>query len=338
MDDQTFFNPKTNKSFSYCDHKLILAIKDNEVVGRCMGLIHHKYNAEHNEKCGRFSFIETYNDQEVFHALTDYIAKWSKANGMNKLVGPLGFSDKDPQGFLFEGYDEVNVIATNCNFPYLTEFCEKEGFTKKADLVEYKIEIPDKFPPIYDKIAERFKQNNQNIRIAEYKRKTQFRPVIRPVLTLINETFTDIYGFTPFSEKDMDDYANRYIFLLDPHFIKVALNEKNEVIGNIIAMPDISDGVKKCRGRLLPFGFLDVLAASRKTKRLVLLLGSIHPRYQGRGIEVMMGIKMLESAKKFGKTVIDSHLELENNTKVRAEMERMGGVVYKRYRIYQKDL
>jgi hypothetical protein len=266
------------------------------------------------------------------------VAKWSKEKGMTKIVGPLGFSDKDPQGFLFEGYDEVNVIASNCNFPYMTEFCEKEGFTKKADLVEYKIEIPDKFPPIYDKIAERLSRNHQNIRIAEYKRKTQFRPIIRPVLTLINKTFTEIYGFTPFSEKDMDDFANRYIFLLDPHFIKVAFNEKNEVIGNIIAMPDISDGVKKCRGRLLPFGFLDVLKASRKTNRLVLLLGSIDPRYQGRGIDVIMGIKMLESAKKYGKIMIDSHLELENNTRVRSEMERMGGVVYKRYRIYQKDI
>jgi len=303
-----------------------------------MGLIHHKYNTEHNEKCGRFSFIETYNDYDVFHALTDYVAQWAKGKGMTSLVGPLGFSDKDPQGFLYEGYDEVNVIASNGNFPYMNEFSEKDGFTKKVDLVAYKIEIPDKFPPVYEKVAERFKQNNQNIRIAEYKRKTQFRPIIKPILTLINETFSGIYGFTPFSEKDMSDYANRYIFLLDPHFIKVALNEKNEVIGNIIAMPDISEGVQKCRGRLWPFGFLHVFSSSRKTNRLVLLLGSIDPRYQGRGIDVVMGIKMLESAKKYGKTVIDSHLELETNTMVRAEMERMGGVVYKRFRIYQKDI
>jgi len=136
----------------------------------------------------------------------------------------------------------------------------------------------------------------------------------------------------------MDDFANRFIFLLDPHFLKVAINENNEVIGNIIAMPDISEGMNKCRGRLLPFGFLDVLKSSRNTKRLVLLLGSVDPRYQGRGIEIMMGIKMLESAKKYGKIVIDSHLELETNTKVRAEMEHMGGVVYKRFRIYQKEI
>ena len=69
-----------------------------------------------------------------------------------------------------------------------------------------------------------------------------------------------------------------------------------------------------------------------------LLLGGIDPEYQGRGLDVMMGIKLIESAKRAGKTVMDSHLELENNLKVRAEMEKMGGQVYKRYRIYQKAL
>jgi len=204
--------------------------------------------------------------------------------------------------------------------------------------VEYKIEIPDKFPPIYDKISERFITNNQNIRVAEFTSRLQFRPIIKPVLTLINETFTNIYGFTPFSEKEMNDYANRYILLLNPHFIKVAFNEKNEVIGSIIAMPDISKGIQKCKGNLLPFGIIQVLRSGRKSNQLNLLLGAVDPRYQGRGVEIMMGIKMLESAKKQGKTVIDSHLELETNTKVRAEMERMGGVVYKKFRIYKKEL
>lgn len=337
-DDFEFFNPKKNKSFNYCDYVMLLAYKDGELVGRCMGLIHHKYNTQHDEKCGRFSFIETWNDQEVFHALIDYVAKWSKEKGMTQLVGPLAFSDKDPQGFLYEGYDEVNVIASNCNFPYMNEFSEKEGFGKKVDLVEYKIMIPETFPPVYQKISERFNQNHQNIRIAEYTSRLQFRPIIRPILTLINQTFCNIYGFTPFSEKEMNDYANRYIFLLNPHFIKVAFNEKNEVIGSIIAMPNISEGIQKCKGKLLPFGLFQVLRSGRKSKQLNLLLGAVDPRYQGRGIDIYMGIKMLHSAKKQGKTIIDSHLELETNTKVRAEMEHMGGVVYKRYRIYQRDL
>jgi hypothetical protein len=147
-----------------------------------------------------------------------------------------------------------------------------------------------------------------------------------------------VYGFTPFSEKEMNDYANRYIFLLSPHFIKVAFNENNEVVGSVIGLPDYSKGFQRCKGRLFPFGFIKLLAAGSKTDLLVLLLGAVDPQYQGRGIDVFMGIKMMESAKKVGMKYIDSHLELETNTKVRAEMERMGGVVYKRYRIYQKEL
>lgn len=337
-DDFGFFNPKKNKLFDYCDYILLLALKDNILVGRCLGLIHHKYNTDHNENCCRFSFLETWNDQETFHALIEYVSNWSREKGMTKIVGPLAFSDKDPQGFLFEGYNEVNVIATNCNFPYINQLCENEGFSKKVDLVEYKIEVPDVFPPIYQKISERFQNNHQNIRIEEYSRRLQFRPMIKPVLTLINKTFTHIYGFTPFTEKEMKDYANRYILLLNPHFIKVALNEKNEVIGNIIAMPNISEGIQKCKGHLFPFGIFQILRSGQKSKQLNLLLGAVDPAYQGRGIEIYMGIKMLESAKKYGKTILDSHLELETNTKIRAEMEHMGGVVYKRYRIYQKDL
>ncbi len=337
-DDMVFFDPKKNKSFDECDYQILIAIKNGEVVGRCMGLIHHIYNKEHNEKCGRFSFLETYDDYEVFKKLIDHIAQWAKAKGMEQLVGPLAFSDHDPQGMLYEGYEEINVIASNCNLPYLTDFCVKFNFEKKVDLVEYKIDIPEQFPEIYNKIGERFRLNQKNIRIEEYKTKLQFRPIIKPVLTLINKTFGNVYGFTPFTDKEMSDYTNRYIFLLSPHFIKVAKNENDEVIGTVVGIPDFSEGFKACKGRLWPFGFLKLLTSGRKTKMIVLLLGAIDQRYQGRGIDVYMGIKMLESAKKQGYKYIDSHLELETNTKVRAEMERMGGVIFKKYRIYQKDL
>jgi hypothetical protein len=338
MDEWDYFNPKKNELFNHCDHVLLLAYKNNEVVGRCMGIIHHKYNEQHNEKYARFSYIETWDDQEVYHAILEYVAKWGKEKGMEKLVGPLAFSDKDPQGFLIEGFDEPVVIASNCNFAYLNKLTENEGFQKKADLVVYKIEIPDELPEVYKKIDERFKRNNSTVIIKEFKSRRKVKPLIYPTLQLINDTFTDIYGFSPFNKKEMDEFANRYLYLINPAFIKIAMNENNEVIGTIIAMSDISKGIQKAKGRLLPFGFRHVLTAGKKSKQLNLLLGAIDPRYQGRGLDVMMGIKMIESAKKEGKTVIDSHLELEYNTKVRSEMERMGGVVYKKYRLYEKNI
>ena len=338
MDDWEFFDPKKNKSFNHCDYTLLLAYKGDTLVGRCMGLIHHDYNKQHNEKYARFSFIETWNDQEAYHALIEYVAIWGKEKGMEKLVGPLAFSDKDPQGFLIEGFDAPHVIASNCNFPFMVELTENEGFTKKVDLVVYRLEIPDELPEIYKKIDERFKKNNSTIQIEEFTSRRKIKPFIRPVLQLINETFTDIYGFTPFNKKEMDDFANRYLYLINPRFIKVALNDENEVIGTIIAMSDLGKGIQKAKGRLFPFGFYHILTAGKKSKQMNLMLGAIDPRYQGRGMDVLMGIKLIASAKEAGKTVMDSHLELEYNTKVRAEMERMGGVVYKKYRLYEKDI
>jgi ribosomal protein S18 acetylase RimI-like enzyme len=103
-------------------------------------------------------------------------------------------------------------------------------------------------------------------------------------------------------------------------------------------MSDISEGIKKSKGYLVPWGFIPILTAGSKSKQLNLLLVGIAPEYQGRGLDVMMAVKLLESAKKAGKTVLDSHLMLESNLKVRAELEKMGGQIYKRYRIYQKTL
>ena len=338
FDDWSYFNPQKNHSFKHCDHVLILAYKNGKLAGRCMGLIHHNYNQKHNEQSARFSYIETFNDQAVFDAMIEYISKWAAQKGMKNLVGPLAFSDKDPQGFLVEGFNEPVVIASNCNFSYMVDLTNNNGFQKKVDLVVYRVDIPEEMPAIYNKIDERFKNNNSTIKILEFDSRKKLKTYIRPVLQLINNTFVDIYGFTPFDKKEMDDFANRYLYLINPGFIKVAINEQKEIIGTIIGMSDISKGIQKAKGRLLPFGFIPVLTAGKKSKQLNLLLGAIDPRYQGKGINVLMGIKMIESAKKAGKKVIDSHLELEHNTRVRAEMERMGGVVYKRYRIFEKPI
>ncbi len=338
MDEWQYFNPQKNSLFEHCEHILLLAFKGEECVGRCMGLISKKYNKSHNEEHVRFSNIETWNDPEVFNALIDYVAEWGKSFGMVQIVGPLAFSDKDPQGFLIEGFDQPVVIASNCNFPYMIDLTEAAGFTKKVDCVVYQIPIPDEIPPLHQKILERVEKQNTNLRLLEFTSRRQVKPLIHSALTLVNETFVDIYGFVPFNKKEMDDYANKYLFLINPRYVKFIVNEENEIIALFVAMADISEGIKKSKGHLFPFGIFKIFAAARKTKQITLLLGAIDPRYQGRGLDVWMGLSMVRSARETGKTVMDSHLELEYNTKVRAEMEKFGGKVYKKFRIYQRDI
>ncbi|MBN1950080.1 MAG: hypothetical protein JW801_02700 [Bacteroidales bacterium] len=338
MDDKVFFNPKKNETFSHCDTTLLLAYRGNEVVGRIMGIINHKYNVPNRLQEARFCFLETFEEYEVAEALIQAVEEWARERRMTQLVGPLGFSDKDPQGFLIEGFDEPVVIATTCNFPWMVEFMERAGFGKKTDLVVYKLRIPDTIPDIYAKIRSRTLNNHSGLKLLSFHSRRQMKKYVRPVLQLVNETFKDIYAFAPLSAREMDEFANRFIFLLDPEFLKVIENDKKEVVAFVLGMKDISKGIQKSKGRLIPFGIIRILLAKRKTRQLNLLLGGIKEEYRNSGLDAIMGMSMFESAKAAGMEVIDSHLELETNTKMRAEMEKMGGEVYKRYRIFQKNL
>jgi hypothetical protein len=336
-DEWTYFNPKKNKSFFYCDTVLLLAYRDGEAVGRIMGIINHRYNKSHNENHARFCWMECYNEPETAAALLNWIEDWARSKKIEKLVGPLGFSDKDPQGFLIEGFDQPMVIATNCSYPYMVDFMGQSHFVKKVDLVVYRIVIPEKLPDPYEKLAERA-LSRLKLSVIEFSKKSQLKPMIKPVLSLVNETFTDIYGFDKMDDREMDELAARYMPVIDPRFIKCICNEKKEIVAFVLGMPDMSPGIIRSKGYLLPFGIFYILRSAKKTKQLDLFLGAIREDYRNSGVDAIMAIKMVVSAKKAGFEYVDSHLELENNTKVRAEMERAGGEVYKRYRIYVKDL
>jgi len=337
-DEWEFFNEKKNKSYEYSDVILLLAFRGKKLVGRIMGIINYKYNDLHKEKNARFNYLETWDDREVIEVLLKHMEEWARMKGMKKLVGPLAFSDKDPQGYLIEGFNEPISIATHCNYEYLVQHLKALGFKKDIDLVVYKIKIPEKTPELYTKVAERALRNNPGIELLEFSRRKDLKPWIRPIFTLINDTFTEIYGFMPFTLEEMDDFANRYLLIMDPRLIKVVVNERKEPVAFVIGMPDISKGIKKSRGYLIPFGILHILLAGRRTRQLNLLLGAVHPEYQNRGLDTIMGSAMLNSARSQNMEYIDSHLEMESNTKVRAEMEYMGGQVYKKYRVYGKML
>jgi len=338
MDEWAWFDHKKNLAFDYSDTILYMAFKDMKIAGRIMGIVNHKYNDSKNVKEGRFFYLETFDDYQVAKALLCAVEKWAAEKGMTRLVGPLGFSDKDPQGLLIEGYDQPMVISTTCNFPFLTQFVENAGYSKHVDLVVYKVEIPESIPEFYQRIYERAVRNNPSLSVIPFKNKRQLKPYIRPVLTLMNETFQEIYAFAPLTVAEMDEFARRYMVVLDHRFIKVIQNEKGELVAFILAMPDICQGIQKSKGYVLPFGIFHILRSQKKTKQLDLLLGGIRKDYRNTGLDTILGVNMLNEAHSAGFQFIDSHLELETNTKMRAEMERMGGKIYKRYRIFGKEL
>ncbi len=336
MDEWELYDKKKNKSYKYADALLLLAYRDAKPVGRIMGIVNNRYNEIHQENHGRFCFIECYEDEEVFHALITKVEDWARAKGMEKMIGPLGFSDKDPQGFQIEGFEYPQFMTAPTNGSYLPPMLEKEGYEKNRDLVNYLAPMPDELPAIYVKVLSRVSKN-ESYKIIEFETKKELKPYIVPALELMNETFMEIYGFVPLTDKEKTDFAARYLPILDPKFIKVVEN-KDGLIGFAVGMPDVSPGIRKAKGKILPFGIFRILRESKTSKKLLMMLGGVKKEFRGQGIDVLMGVKILESAIEHKMECIDSHLVLEDNLKMRSEYERVGGKVVKRFRIYQKDL
>ena len=331
-----YFNPQKNSAFSYSDVILALAYVNSNVVGRIMGIINKRSNENANERNARFSYLECPDSQEIAHELLSIIEKWAKEKGMKKIVGPMGFNNQDPQGFMVQGFEHNPTISTNINFDYINRLLSNEKYSKEKDYVVYKIDIPRLMPELYEKIYNRMLRQNI-FESVEFSNRKKLKPFIIPILELMNDCFKDIYGYQILDYEDMSNMGKRFINFLDPRFVKLVRKDDN-LVGFNIAMPNISEGLRKAKGRLFPIGIIFILIESKKSKQLDTLLGGIKEEYRGRGIDALMAYKTIMEAQKSGFKFADSHLELENNTRVRAEMERLGGKVYKRYRIYKKHL
>lgn len=336
-DEWKIFDKTKNHSFKHCDTILYLAKKENNIVGRIMGIINHTYNKGNNEQNVRFYALECYDNAKVYDKLIKAIEIWGKQHNMDTIIGPLGFSDKDPQGFLIDGFKEtMTVMVTNHSFKYMINHTERNGYQKKIDIFQYSAKIPDKTEEIYIRIAERAKRSGY--KILEFKKSKHVRPYVKEVFKLINNTYKHIYGFAPLDDIEAKEFSERFLPLLKAQYIKLVLDSDNHIVAFVVAMPDISKGFKKAKGKLFPFGFLHILRAFKSTNQLNLLLGCVDENIRNSGLVALMHIALLDSARANNLNILDSHLILEENIRMRAVMERMEHTIYKKYRIFEKNL
>lgn len=335
-EDWKYFDPNKNKEFQHSETVLSLAYHDNEAVGRIMGIINFRYNTSRREKNARFGYLECWDDKDVSHFLLNYVEQWARTRGMAKMVGPMGFTDQDPEGYLIEGFEHEPSLSTYTNFAYMINLLEAEGYSKEVDYVVYKLDITGEIPDFYRRIHNRISRNG-NFSLLEFTKRSQIKPYTRSMFELMNETFKENYGYFSLDKKAMDELGKKYLPVVDPRFVKL-IQKGREVVAFVIGIPNMAPGIRKSKGRLLPFGLFKILRAMKTTEQLDLYLGGIKDKYRGKGLDVMLGLPMIEAAQRAGFTFMDSHHELETNHKMRAEMERLGGKIYKRYRIFQKPL
>ncbi len=338
IDEKKFFDEKENPAFHHNKTILLLAFRDDKPVGRIMGVIPLDFNEMNNVHTARFSYFECYEDKEIFDALLVAIENWAKENNCNQVIGPIGFSDKEPQGFLTKGYDEKTMLVTNCSFEFMQKFVTQSGYDPYVELCQYDV-------PLSEDILERYKifatslPERLKIKVHKFNKIKDVKPFVRPVFELINSTYTEIYGFTKISQEEADEFGERFLPLLNPKLIKIITNEKGEVVAFVIAMPDLSKAMKKAKGRLFPLGWYHILKASRKSDVLMLLLGAIRNDYQRKGLDGVLAIHLIKSALDLGFKRMDSHLIMRDNIKMRNEIERLKNFkMYKEYTIFSKNL
>lgn len=339
-DDLGVFDKKKNGALEFSEAELYLAYKNEEIVGRVAAIINHKANDSWKVKQVRFGWIDFIDDTEVSKALLDAVSEFGRQRGMTQIVGPLGFTDLDPEGMLVEGFDRLGTMAMIYNHPYYPEHMVKHGYMKETDWMEFRITIPETLPERHQKLAQLVMERN-NLRIVKKtRRQIRKEKYGHKLFRLINETYCILYGYSLLSERQIDAYVDQYLGILDPRMLSFIENEEGELVAAGVTMPSLSDALQKCNGEILPFGWWHLLKNMylKKPDTVDLLLIGVKPELQNKGVTTLVFQDLLTNFKKLGFKYAESSAELETNTKVQAMWRGFEYEQHKRRRVFGKEL
>ena len=327
-----------NPSLEFCERELFLALRGKEVVGRIAAIINHNANRKWNENTVRFGWFDVVEDYDVAKALVDRVIAWGKERGAEKVKGPLGFTDMDREGLLVEGFENESPFTVIYNYPYYGEFLEKMGFTKDADWTQRYIEFGDELPPMMkyaDLVEKRY-----GVRLYTAGTLKQMARRGREMFHVLNSAFAGLYEYSKLSDEQIEGYVKQYVPVLNKDMVAFVVNEKDELVAFTVTMPHISAGVRKAKGRILPFGWIHILPELNPRKNHIaegLLIGVL-PEYQAKGAALLMFKYLHENFIKLGIKRMLLNPQLEDNHKVQTLFGDYDPKPYQRRRSYVMEL
>ena len=332
------FSPKRNAAFEFCEADYFLAYREGKIVGRVAAIINHRANEQWDKKTVRFGWIDFIDDQEVSCALIETVKQWGRERGMDTIEGPLGFTDMDAEGMLVEGFDQLSTMATIYNYPYYPVHMERLGLEKSADWVEMKIFVPDEIPEKHKRISDIIaRKYNLHIRKLTSKKEVRESGIGHQIFRLINEAYAPLFNFSRMTERQIDQYVNMYVPVLDLRMVSIVENEQNEIVAVGISMASLSEALQKAKGRLFPFGWYYLLKALlwKRPKMLDLLLVGVRPDYQNKGVNALLFTDLIPVYQQLGFEYAESNPELELNEKVQNQWQYFKTEQHKRRRCYK---
>lgn len=340
LDELETLNVKKNPAFDFCEMQLFLAYRNDEIVGRIAAIVNHNANKIWNQKNGRFGFVDFIDDNEVVNSLFAAAEKWLKNKGMDKIVGPMSFTDLDHEGLLIEGYDQVSTMSTTYSHPYYKSQIERLGFEKEVDWKEFKIQVPAHTPDRHRRIANMV-ANRYNLKVLKFKDLNKIRPYVDKLFRLLNVAYKPLYGFAPLTDRQIEYYVKMYVPLIRWDIVSLVIEEETDnVVGFGITVPNLSSALIKSKGKLFPFGWIRLLKALKcKSNKIAdLMLMGVAPEYQGKGVNAIIFDDFITSAYKSGFRLVETNPELEMNNKMVSLWDGFDAEQHKKRRAYKKNI
>lgn len=339
IDQIATLSPEGNPAFDFCEAQSFMAFDNGEPVGTITAIINRAANEKTGKKQMRFGFMDFIDSDEVVDSLFEAVAQWGRERGMEEMVGPVGFTDMDPEGMLIEGFDEMGTMATIYNYPYYVRHMERLGFVKDADWIEYRITIPDGIPEKHQRIGE-IVARKYGLKVLKYtSRKKIRREYGRAIFELVNEAYADLYGFVPLTDRQIEHYINVYIDVLRLEDVSLVVDSEGTLVALGISMPSLSQALRKSHGRLFPFGWYHLLKAIKGHTDVVdLLLVAVKPEYQSKGVNALIFNDLIPRYIANGYKFAESNVELEGNESVQKQWEYFERRQHRRRRAWKKSL
>jgi hypothetical protein len=330
-------NPQKHPFYQHSGAAFFLAQEKGQVLGRVAVLENRRHNEHHGTPVAFFYLFDTVEDPAVSRALLDAACDWARGRGLEAMWGPKGFWALDGQGILVEGFEHRPALGVPYNLAYYGGLLEDAGFQKKFDLVSWYMDRQLEFPERFLEVAARVKER-RGLRSVTFQTKAELRALAPRILQVYNEAFVEVQAYTPVSEAEAQALANRILSIADPRLISV-LFKGEELAGFVIAYPDLSAAIQRCRGRMWPTGWYHLWREFKRTRWINVNGMAILGPLRGLGGNALMYAELY-------RTLIDhpqyDYADLvqtqESNFRINQEVAAIGLKPYKVHRVYQRSL
>jgi GNAT superfamily N-acetyltransferase len=332
-------NRKKHPFFEHSAADFFVAVQDGKVVGRICVADNRPFNDYHKTKKAHFFQFDAVDDLEVARRLFEAAFDWSRARGLDTMIGPKGLSPFDGYGIQIEGFEHRQMMTMmNYNYDYYPRLVEALGFEKEVDFVScYLPSEAFRVPERVARIAERAMQRG-NLKVKNFKSKRELLGWAWRIGEAYNKTFINNWEYYPFSKGDIQYAVDNVITFADHRLIKVITHDE-DIVGFLFAFPDVSAALQRAKGHLFPFAIFDILLETKRTKTVSGNGMGILPQFQGTGGNALLYNELAKTL--FGFKQFE-HVEMtqvaETTRQMRADLKNLNGVEYKNHRVYRRTI